>query len=180
MSAYCSILTPLTKRIRSYYICFGIGFQGVPWLYPTEINSLSMRTKGAALGTATNWAFNYMGKSFPQILCHRCVLNAITQSSKLPQSAFKHCNGNSISSGLSLTPPSYPSSTFSTQKPQIVRSKTLIDSSERTKISSSSRTKMPSPLSVLFVILSASRPRLGVIVQLSDRILRPTSIGLPL
>lgn len=51
--------------MNSYYICFGIGFQGVPWLYPTEINSLSMRTKGAALGTASNWAFNYMGKSVP-------------------------------------------------------------------------------------------------------------------
>lgn len=34
---------------------FGIGFQGVPWLYPTEINSLAMRTKGAAIATATNW-----------------------------------------------------------------------------------------------------------------------------
>ncbi|MCJ1450454.1 hypothetical protein MMC28_000785 [Mycoblastus sanguinarius] len=44
----------------TYYICFGIGFQGVPWLYPTEINSLSMRTKGAAIGTASNWAFNFM------------------------------------------------------------------------------------------------------------------------
>ncbi|KAK1590663.1 uncharacterized protein LY79DRAFT_579672 [Colletotrichum navitas] len=39
---------------------FGIGWQGVPWLYPTEINSLSMRTKGAALGTATNWIVNFM------------------------------------------------------------------------------------------------------------------------
>jgi hypothetical protein len=38
-----------------YYVFFGIGWQGVPWLYPTEINSLAMRTKGAALGTATNW-----------------------------------------------------------------------------------------------------------------------------
>ncbi|CAF9934723.1 hypothetical protein IMSHALPRED_009819 [Imshaugia aleurites] len=44
----------------TYYICFGIGFQGVPWLYPTEINSLAFRTKGAALGTASNWAFNFM------------------------------------------------------------------------------------------------------------------------
>lgn len=38
-----------------YYVFFGIGFQGVPWLYPAEINSLSMKNKGAALGTATNW-----------------------------------------------------------------------------------------------------------------------------
>ncbi|MCJ1321232.1 hypothetical protein MMC15_006576 [Xylographa vitiligo] len=43
-----------------YYVCFGIDFQGVPWLYPVEINSLAMRTKGAAIGTATNWAFNFM------------------------------------------------------------------------------------------------------------------------
>lgn len=62
-----------------YYVFFGIGerliimtsymrliqytgWQGVPWLYPTEINSLAMRTKGAAAGTATNWIFNFMGK----------------------------------------------------------------------------------------------------------------------
>lgn len=44
-----------------YYVFFGIGWQGVPWLYPTEINSLPMRAKGAALGTATNWIFNFMG-----------------------------------------------------------------------------------------------------------------------
>ena len=41
-----------------YYVFFGIGFQGVPWLYPTEVNGLAMRAKGAALGTATNWIFN--------------------------------------------------------------------------------------------------------------------------
>ncbi|KAG9518342.1 general substrate transporter, partial [Aureobasidium melanogenum] len=43
-----------------YYVFFGIGWQGVPWLFPTEVNSLSMRTKGAALGTATNWIMNFM------------------------------------------------------------------------------------------------------------------------
>ncbi|KAG6820055.1 hypothetical protein H0H93_005987 [Arthromyces matolae] len=43
-----------------YYVFFGISWQGVPWLYPTEINSLSMRTKGAALGTASNWISNYI------------------------------------------------------------------------------------------------------------------------
>ena len=30
-----------------YYVFFGIGFQGVPWLYPTEVNGLAMRQKGA-------------------------------------------------------------------------------------------------------------------------------------
>ncbi|KAK7047782.1 hypothetical protein VNI00_006110 [Paramarasmius palmivorus] len=43
-----------------YYVFFGICWQGVPWLYPVEINSLAMRTKGAALGTASNWISNYM------------------------------------------------------------------------------------------------------------------------
>lgn len=38
-----------------YFIAFAIGMLGVPWLYPTEINSLSMRTKGASAATATNW-----------------------------------------------------------------------------------------------------------------------------
>ncbi|KAJ4317657.1 hypothetical protein N0V84_007257 [Fusarium piperis] len=33
---------------------------GVPWLYPTEINSLPMRTKGAALATGTNWMTNFI------------------------------------------------------------------------------------------------------------------------
>jgi len=43
-----------------YYVFFGIGFQGVPWLYPAEINGLAMRQKGAALGTATNWLSNFI------------------------------------------------------------------------------------------------------------------------
>jgi MFS family permease len=59
---------PHTKEVASasvtfffvYYIFFGMGFQGIPWLLPVELNSLSMRTKGAALGTATNWAINFM------------------------------------------------------------------------------------------------------------------------
>jgi sugar porter (SP) family MFS transporter len=42
-----------------YYIAFGLGALGIPWLYPTEINSIAMRTKGAATATATNWITNY-------------------------------------------------------------------------------------------------------------------------
>jgi MFS family permease len=38
-----------------FFMSFGVGMLGVPWLYPTEINSLPMRTKGAAVATATNW-----------------------------------------------------------------------------------------------------------------------------
>ncbi|RAL11869.1 uncharacterized protein BO97DRAFT_87636 [Aspergillus homomorphus CBS 101889] len=42
-----------------YYVFFGLSFQGIRWLLPVELNSLSMRTKGAALGTATN-STNFM------------------------------------------------------------------------------------------------------------------------
>ncbi|SJL14571.1 related to sugar transporter [Armillaria ostoyae] len=42
-----------------FYVFFGSCWQGVPWLYPVEINSLSMRTKGAALATGMNWIINY-------------------------------------------------------------------------------------------------------------------------
>ncbi|KAL2289546.1 hypothetical protein FJTKL_01810 [Diaporthe vaccinii] len=43
-----------------YYIAFGLGMLGIPWLYPTEINSIAMRTKGAAVAAATNWITNYV------------------------------------------------------------------------------------------------------------------------
>ncbi|OQD77091.1 hypothetical protein PENDEC_c003G01990 [Penicillium decumbens] len=43
-----------------YHGSFGIGMLGVPWLYPTEINSLPMRTKGAAVATATDWITNFV------------------------------------------------------------------------------------------------------------------------
>lgn len=43
-----------------FFASFGSGVLGVPWLYPTEINALEMRTKGASLAMATNWIMNYM------------------------------------------------------------------------------------------------------------------------
>lgn len=55
-----------------YYITFGMGMLGVPWLYPTEINSIAMRTKGAAVATATNWLEPY---PLPSVsLSHSCYL----------------------------------------------------------------------------------------------------------
>lgn len=38
-----------------FFASFGMGVLGVPWLYPTEINALEMRTKGASVAMATNW-----------------------------------------------------------------------------------------------------------------------------
>ena len=48
-----------TVFICLYFIAFGFGWVATPWLYPAEVNSLSMRTKGAALATAMDWIFNY-------------------------------------------------------------------------------------------------------------------------
>ncbi|KAK0719169.1 hypothetical protein B0H67DRAFT_599074 [Lasiosphaeris hirsuta] len=42
-----------------FYVFFGVGWQGIPWLYPAEVNSLSMRTRSAALGAATNWIVSF-------------------------------------------------------------------------------------------------------------------------
>lgn len=48
-----------TVFISMYFMAFGFGWVATPWLYPAEVNSLSMRTKGAALATACDWLFNY-------------------------------------------------------------------------------------------------------------------------
>lgn len=42
-----------------FFITFGAGWCAIPWLYPAEINSIGMRTKGAALASASDWLFNY-------------------------------------------------------------------------------------------------------------------------
>lgn len=44
----------------AFFASFAMGTLGVPWLYPTEINALAFRGKGASLAMATNWICNYM------------------------------------------------------------------------------------------------------------------------
>ena len=38
---------------------FGASWQGVSWLYPTEINSTQNRISGMSYGVATNWLINF-------------------------------------------------------------------------------------------------------------------------
>lgn len=40
--------------------CFGMSYLGVTWLLPPELLPLQIRAPGAAISTATNWAFNFM------------------------------------------------------------------------------------------------------------------------
>jgi MFS family permease len=38
-----------------FWASFAMGVLGVPWLYPTEVNALAFRAKGASLAMASNW-----------------------------------------------------------------------------------------------------------------------------
>ena len=42
-----------------FNIFFGASWQGVSWLYPTEINSTQNRISGMSYGVATNWLINF-------------------------------------------------------------------------------------------------------------------------
>ncbi|KOS22212.1 High-affinity glucose transporter [Escovopsis weberi] len=46
--------------VMIYNAAFGYSWGPIPWLYPPEILPLSIRSKGASLSTATNWAANWL------------------------------------------------------------------------------------------------------------------------
>lgn len=49
-----------TVFIFVYNVFFGLGLLAIPWLYPAEVNSQSMRNAGASISTTTNWLFVYV------------------------------------------------------------------------------------------------------------------------
>jgi sugar porter (SP) family MFS transporter len=52
--------TLVVVLVMVYNAAFGYSWGPIPWLYPPEILPLSIRSKGASLSTATNWAFNWL------------------------------------------------------------------------------------------------------------------------
>ncbi|KAL5600979.1 hypothetical protein BROUX41_005812 [Berkeleyomyces rouxiae] len=54
--------------VMIYNAAFGYSWGPIPWLYPPEILPLSIRSKGASLSTATNWAFNWVVGELTPIL----------------------------------------------------------------------------------------------------------------
>lgn len=50
-----------------YYAAFGCTWGMVPWVYQAEVNSLAMRTRGAAAATATNWLFGFVCTQFTPV-----------------------------------------------------------------------------------------------------------------
>ncbi|KAI0158363.1 general substrate transporter [Xylariaceae sp. FL1272] len=47
-----------------YYAAFGCTWGMIPWVYQSEVNSLAMRTVGAAAATSTNWLFGFVATQF--------------------------------------------------------------------------------------------------------------------
>lgn len=54
--------------VMIYNAAFGFSWGPIPWLYPPEILPLTIRSKGASLSTATNWAFNWLVGEMTPIL----------------------------------------------------------------------------------------------------------------
>ncbi|KAG6002654.1 hypothetical protein E4U21_002914 [Claviceps maximensis] len=54
--------------VMIYNAAFGYSWGPIPWLYPPEILPLSIRSKGASLSTAANWAFNWLVGELTPIL----------------------------------------------------------------------------------------------------------------
>lgn len=54
--------------VMIYNAAFGYSWGPIPWLYPPEILPLTIRSKGASLSTATNWAFNWLVGEMTPIL----------------------------------------------------------------------------------------------------------------
>ncbi|KAI1343997.1 sugar transporter-domain-containing protein [Xylariaceae sp. FL0016] len=63
-------LTPtlVVVFVMVYNAAFGYSWGPIPWLYPPEILPLSIRSKGASLSTASNWAFNWLVGEMTPIL----------------------------------------------------------------------------------------------------------------
>lgn len=60
--------TMVVVFVMIYNAAFGYSWGPIPWLYPPEILPLKIRSKGASLSTATNWAFNWLVGEMTPIL----------------------------------------------------------------------------------------------------------------
>ncbi|KAK4667392.1 Ribulose bisphosphate carboxylase large chain [Podospora pseudopauciseta] len=60
--------TMVVIMVMIYNAAFGYSWGPIPWLYPPEILPLKIRSKGASLSTATNWACNWLVGQMTPIL----------------------------------------------------------------------------------------------------------------
>ncbi|PWN32953.1 putative sugar transporter [Meira miltonrushii] len=76
-----------------FELFFSIGFQATVWLIPSEVLPLSIRTKGSALSTASNWICNFAVVKFTPIAITNIrykfyIIFAILNAAWLPIIAF--------------------------------------------------------------------------------------------
>lgn len=57
-SASYNALTRLSSGVYVFTVAYGVSFGPIGWVLPNEVFPLSMRGKGAALSTASNWTNN--------------------------------------------------------------------------------------------------------------------------
>jgi hypothetical protein len=56
-------LTGQSSGVYLFTVAYGVSFGPVGWVLPNEVFPLSMRGKGAALSTASNWTNNCMSRT---------------------------------------------------------------------------------------------------------------------
>ncbi|KAF8161635.1 general substrate transporter [Crassisporium funariophilum] len=56
--------------IYTFTAAYGISFGPIGWVLPSEVFPLSMRSKGVALSTASNWANNFLIGLFTPVIIH--------------------------------------------------------------------------------------------------------------
>lgn len=74
-------------------LLFSVGFQATVWLIPSEVLPLSIRTKGSALSTASNWICNFAVVKFTPIAIKNIryqlyIIFAVLNAAWLPIIAF--------------------------------------------------------------------------------------------
>lgn len=161
-----------------FFASFAMGALSVPWLYPTEVNALAFRAKGASLAMATNWICNYMVAQITppgianlgyRVSSHLSPptfsfstpspLHPLTSLTPLPPRSIimsvRRALANSSSlcssglSGPSSAPPSSRLPTSSTPRPRTAPSKTSTASSPTTAASLCTGTRSRRSSSVL-------------------------------
>jgi hypothetical protein len=58
-----AVFTGKSSGVYLFTVAYGVSFGPISWVLPNEVFPLSMRGKGAALSTASNWTNNCMSRT---------------------------------------------------------------------------------------------------------------------
>lgn len=57
----------MNRCVYTFTAAYGMSFGPIGWVLPNEVFSLSMRSKGVSLSTASNWINNCASQLFPML-----------------------------------------------------------------------------------------------------------------